>query len=523
MIKDIFLPEKINSFYLFTQRIVAFEIGNHAVFATIVRAHRNKRTLQKFLEASYNSHEPESLRNAILALIKKIGAYDVAYVALSSSAAIFKTMELPFTSLEKIKLIMPFEVEPLLPFPLQEAAIDVVVNNINATTNRSDVFVAAMKHSTLEIALQPFIQAGIRPQRVTIGALELYGFMQENNVLKDTQGVSCIIDINQDNTTVLLLVQGKLRSIRVLPSGITEELLRIDLDQTHEDLHKEMLPFFASIQFTLQAMLKNEKIYEPITSALLSGTGAHLPGMTSCMQSLLGCPCTAFHPHKVIHAGLITLENESSIPPAFTTTVATAVSSAFTADFNLDKEYESVRALHQFKIQVISALSLFVFMLASLLLYSFLTTRSLKQELEQSKSHVINELNQAFNLGARSSKSSKSLTLLMSQAEEALALEKSLWFALSDAQRHSFLRYLQELTTHINRDELGLNMKRLILKREERGETKVNLEGSVKDYDAVRRLDEALQATQLFTYVPEQQKTEFNISLAIPNNQEDSI
>lgn len=523
MIKDIFLPEKINSFYLFTRRIVAFEVRNHAVFATVIRTHRNKRSIQKFLEKSYNAQEADSLHDALVWLVKNIGPYDVAYVALSSSLAIFKTMELPFTSLEKVKLVMPFEIEPLLPFSLQEAAIDAVINRTDSVTKTSEVFVVAIKRSTLDAALQPFIQAGIRPQKVTIGALELYGFMQDNNVLATTQGVSCIIDIDQDKTTVLLLVQGKLHNIRVLPTGITDELLRLDLDGAPEEINKDIQQFFSKIQFTIQAMLKNEKINEPLSSVLLSGTGAHLPGITTVMSKTLECPCTAFHPHKVIHNGTITLEKESSIPPAFTTTLATALSSSFTEDFNLDKEYEAVRELHTFKIQVIATLSLFLFMFGSFVLYSFLTTRTLQKELTLSQTQVITELNQAFNLNAKIGKGTKSVTSFINQAQDALAVEKNLWFALSDSQRYSFLRYLQALTTNINRDALGLNMKRLVFKRDERGETKVNLEGSVRDYDAVRKFDEELQATNLFTYVPEQQKTVFNISLTIDNNREDSI
>lgn len=519
MITDIFLPKKIDSFYLFTQRIVAFEVGNHAVFATVIRAHRNKRTLQRFFEESYNPQEADSLHDALVTLIKKIGAYDVAYVALPSSLAIFKTMELPFVSLEKIKLVIPFEVEPLLPFSLQDAAVDAVINNSNTTTNTSDVFVVAIKRSTLETVLQPFIQAGIRPEKVTIGALELYGFMQENHVLSSAQGVSCIIDIDYDKTSILLLVNGKLRNIRVLQTGVSAEILRVNFETNHEELHKTAQQFFASIQFTIQALLKNEKINEHLSSVLLSGSGAHLPGMATVIGNVLECPCTVFHPHKIIHNETIVLENESSIPPAFTTTLATALSSSFTEDFNLDKAYESARELHQFKIQATAALSLFLFMLFSFFLYSFLTTRTLRKEIESSQAQVVNELHQAFALTSKS----KSLTTTITEADENLTREKSLWFALSDTQRYSFLRYLQELTTTINRDELRLNMKRIAFIRDERGEVRVTFEGSVPGYDELRKLDEQLQATRLFQFVPEQQKTAFNISLIIDNNREDSI
>ena len=49
MIKDIFLPEKIHAYYLFTQRIVAIEVTSDTLLTTVVRAHRRKKSIQKYL------------------------------------------------------------------------------------------------------------------------------------------------------------------------------------------------------------------------------------------------------------------------------------------------------------------------------------------------------------------------------------------------------------------------------------------------------------------------------------------
>ena len=82
------------------------------------------------------------------------------------------------------------------------------------------------------------------------------------------------------------------------------------------------------------------------------------------------------------------------------------------------------------------------------------------------------------------------------------------------------MRYLQELNTRINRNALGLEMKRIAIKSDERsgGKDTLIFEGSVRDYDALRTLEEDLQDTQLFTNVPKQQEPKFNISLVINKN-----
>ena len=365
MIKDIFLPEKIHSFYLFTRRIVAFEINDHAILATVIRAHRSKRDIQKFIEEPYNAQELDGLTNALKAILKKIGSYDDAYVALPSSLAVFKSIELPFTSPEKIKLVLPFEVESLLPFPLQDAVIDAVVNTTDIGRTTSQVFVVATKRSLLDAAITPFLNAGVRIKKVTIGALELYGLLRSYN-LYDVKGISFVIDLLSDRTTILLLVNNQLRAIRVLAEGISNETIRSQLDE-HHTLDTATQHFFAKIQFTIQAMIKNERMQEPITSILLTGAGAYVPEITSYIGELFDCSCSALQPHKILVDGNITLDNESSIPPLFTTCLATALNSPLTEELNLGRLYETTYELQQFKYQTTTAIVLLLCIFLSLL------------------------------------------------------------------------------------------------------------------------------------------------------------
>lgn len=521
MIKDIFLPEKIHSFYLFTRHIVAFEVSSRTIFATVIRAHRNKRVIQKFLEETYDPLDPDGLLNALKALIKRVGPYDDAYVALPSSLAVFKTIHLPFTAPEKIKLVLPFEVEPLLPFSLQDAALDAVINTIDTQKKSSEVFVAAIKRSTLDATLMPFITAGIRINKVTIGALELYGILRTTQFIQQN-GVSFIIDLAQDHTTILLLVHGNLRSIRVLPEGFSGELARTELATEQHDFEAQR--FFTHIQFTIQAMIKNERIQEPIAGVLLAGLGAQLSGISTFVGKLLECPCTAFHPNKILHNGDIVLEHEGSVPPEFTISLATALSSPFTEDFNIGRLYESGYELEQFKRQTITAMSLLALMFISFFTYSYFTARTLRLEARESKTQVINELKKAFELDIKTSNMDKiSLESVMDDAQRALDREETIWFALSKARRFAFLNYLQEIFPRIDRDKAGLTMKRLSIKSGERsGEDTLILEGSVRDSDGLIMLEEGLHeaqttfGTKLFTDLPPSlQNLKFNLSLKI--------
>jgi Tfp pilus assembly PilM family ATPase len=517
MIKNIFLPEKIRAFYLFSQRIVAFELHGNILLTTVIRAHRDKRSIQKLIAESYNAQAPESLTEAIKATLKKVGTYDQAYIALPSSLAVFKTVELPFTSLDKIKLILPFEVESLLPFPLQDAVVDGVINAIDTEKKTSEVFVVAIKNSLLENALTPFINAGIHPKKVTIGALELFGLLQNIETYRLKKGVSFIIDFANTRTTILLVVNGQLKAIRALSEGISEEFLRLHNNANAEQLELAAQKYFEDIRFSLQAMLKNERIQSSVASVLISGTGAHLSGLTTFMSKFLNCPCILFHPHKILHNSVITLEQEGSIPAEFAMSVATAISSPVTEDFNLGKMYDEPQQLQLFKKQVITLGTLLLIMFLSFGIYSFWTLRNLRNEANNSKLEVAKALNKAFGPTIKSDQIPKSLESLLQQARQK---QENIWFALSPSNRSSYLYYLSELTSRINRDELGLNMKLLSIKSDEReGRDVVTFEGSVRDYPALITLAKNLRETNLFEYVPEPQETSFSMVLTIQKNQ----
>lgn len=522
MIKDIFLPEKIHSFYLFSRQIVAFEVGNRTVHATVLRAHRSKRTIQKFLEEAYDPQDPEGLLNALKILVKRIGAYDDAYVALPSALAVFKNLELPFTVPEKIKLVLPFEVEPLLPFSLPEAAIDAVINETDTQRARSDVFVVAMRRATLDATLMPFITAGINLKKVTIGSIELYGLLRTTQFHHHT-GTSFIIDLSREQTTIMLLAEGKLRAIRVIHEGITGDFVR----NAHEHINVSDTAtqrFFTTVQFTVQALLKTEQLHTPITGALLTGPGAQAPEMVPLMSELLEAPCTLFHPNKMLHNGDIVLDHEGSIPPEFTISLATALSSPFTEDFNLGRMYETTQELAQFRYQTFTAIALLICMFASFFAYSFFTARALRTEADASRSQVLSELKKAYP--SLDIKATTALSTATNDAQGALTSETAIWFALSNERRYAFLYYLQELFTRINdnlRSKSDLSMKRLAIKSGDRsGEDTLIFEAVAQGYDALREVEEGLREAKtvggadLFINLPPSlQNMKINLSLKI--------
>ena len=196
---------------------------------------------------------------------------------------------------------------------------------------------------------------------------------------------------------------AQLKPFVLFQQDIGEEIMRLDLGASPNILSENASKIFTNIKFTIQATLKNENINEPVKSVLLSGPGAHITGMTQFVhKNLNNSSCKIFHAHKLIHDGKITIEEGSSIPIQFTTSLAAALSSPLTEHFNLGRKFLSKQENKRFSTQIIVTGVLILTIITSFLIFSFLSTRKLKQEIEASKNQIIKRLSREFNLEKKS-------------------------------------------------------------------------------------------------------------------------
>ena len=515
MIKKLFLPTRIGRSYLFSQRIVAFDLSHESVRATLVYAHRSLSTILACIEEPFNQTKPDTLVEALQKIQAQLGKWDKCIVALPSSKVIFKRLRLPFINKAKIKLVLPFELESTLPFPIEEAVLDLLITSVNKETNESDVFVAAIRRSALNAYVQPFIEAGFLIDRVTLGSVELYGFL---NLLKEPklkEGAVVALDIDTTATDILFMVDGVLRSVRTLMRGISLSFSRLDIESLSGEQRQSLVSLVSDIRFTIQGAMRNENVTQFPTHLFLSGSASQMAGLAQFLSENLGIACSVVHPHAVVRHDGIDTSLQGMIPSQCIKSLAAALPWTLVEDFNIGQYLREDRDNRFFKMQIITILFVVGIFFSTVFLIGFLNIRKLNNELELSKQEVVKKLSKEFDIVLRASKKGPAVATLVSDARQKLMTNESLWSALTD-DRSSFLRYLQELSTHINRKEIGLDLKRLSIKRDDQtGEDKLTLDGSVRTYDDLRKFEDALNDTKLFKHVGRLEEVKFTLSLII--------
>ncbi|CDK30706.1 pilus assembly protein PilM [Candidatus Babela massiliensis] len=536
MISDVIIPEKIGSYYLFSKKIVAIDIGRSEIRASIVLAQGHKRTILSLIEEKIENNSnldyQERVVNALRELKIRLGQYDYLFASFSSASVVFKELTLPFVGEKKIKMVVPFEVESLLPFTLDQAIVDNIIINENKKESQTEVLVAAVKKEYIDQYINLFNQANLKLDKITIDILDLYGlYISIPNYQSKTKNVA-LIDLGLNNTRLALLIDNQLKYIRIIPHGIKsaaqkiqnnlENDLKIDLNEIVNNLVRfginlsesesyqqitknSLIDLFSELQFTINTYATRLKANQEIKLIIITGMGAEIPGIKELIQNTINIETDVLETKKIIHNGKIT-SKVSSIPNSFLISIATALAPYITSNFNLYKSQEESKENRLIITQLASILGLLLLIISSFSLYSYLRVRKLKRSVYDAQSSAIQELKKNFQL-----RDVRDLKDANKKANAELLKQENAWQQLSVKNRYSMLKYLSELSKCINPQEIQLDLSSIDIKN-----NKIILYGSVPGYPQLSKLQNQLKCP-LFKNPPRLQDYNFKAEPIILN------
>jgi type IV pilus assembly protein PilM len=531
MIREILLPEHIGGYYLFAKRIAGIEITATDIFVTYVHVQGRTISIQQCTHAAIerDNGQDELERTAQALKTATAGTPAEYHVALSSSNVVFKHLKVPFADRQKIQKIIEFEVEPLLPFSVQDAVVDFLITRYIPEDQSASILVVAVQKQYIEQQLALFSAAGLQPAVITVDMLQLYALYLKNPHYAALHGSVALLDIGFQVSKLAYIVDGELRFVRTLPMGIAQiaknmaQLLNISAHDTRDELMRSGFEkkddptyvnaitqawntFIAQVQFSIQSFTTQTNQSQALTQLILSGLGATIPDIAEYMNGAMEVPTSVFDLDAIIAAEHITLTGVSHIPLTYCMSTATALPDTRTQEINLrQKEFApsySGMLLKQFTTAIALFLGIFILLFA----HHYIQVRKLRNEVTTSKNQAVAALRGRFT----DLPSGNNIDSLLEDARKQINDEEKLWSPFSTSSRNSFLYYLLELTNIYNQKSLGLVIDRVTLDQDKR---MMHLKGNVKDYPALRELEQELRQSSLFRTVPSQDYEKFDMEL----------
>jgi len=333
MIKDIFIPSKIGTYYIFGQRILSFAVGKTEIHATKVYLKGDTTTIEQFFNETLEHGTPANYNQRVIktlkSIVKKAGKFDQVYTTISSTQIIFKELQLPFDDYNKIKMVINFEIEPQLPFSMTDAVVDFIITH--QKESGCTVLVAAAQKQVIDQHIQLFKDAGIEPNVLMVDFFGLYALYKSIPIYNKITGGVALISLDAHSTRIAYIDKEGLRFIRAIPKGISHvaKSISIALDISLNQAAEEFMRFGASehnnnnynkscnnalhdlwkeIQFTLNSFVSQSN-NNGLKKLLLLGVGANIKGLKEFAHTTTDVPCELFDTHSIIQDTHIKLKN----------------------------------------------------------------------------------------------------------------------------------------------------------------------------------------------------------------------
>ena len=213
---------------------VGLDIGQTGLKAVRFRRRLSGRETIDYFHHPLPFARPEDLEPAkrvqsLRGFLWKNGLYatDRLVTAIPCQDLFVRTLSFPFKDVNKLEQVVPFEVENLVPMPLEDLAIGSLVLPPGRTidggireSKGSEVLVTAAPKDKVAEHLRFLAQADVEPSAVNVDAMALYSvtqFLKEEGA--DVPNDLAIIDVGASKTTLCLIHEGRPMVLRTILWG----------------------------------------------------------------------------------------------------------------------------------------------------------------------------------------------------------------------------------------------------------------------------------------------------------------
>lgn len=291
------------------EKILGIDIGKETIKAVQVTAGLKK--YQVINSALIVIEKVGGIREAIKWLFEddtfKSGIYITSLPVKNFS---FRNIRLPFKDKKKISQTIPYELEPYIPYPINDVLIDHVIVELS---DQSEIFAAATEKSSVGELVNLLGENQIEASIIDVAPVPVVFKLLTMEISPDIpsiKGEECglLLDIGDRDTAGVLFKGNKILNIRHYTFGgekITETLSEVldvefheaekkkrlgDTDEAEEEISKVCRKFFVEVKNTTEFLKLTGDLETAPSKIFLTGGGALYPFSKKEMGDFFAIP-----------------------------------------------------------------------------------------------------------------------------------------------------------------------------------------------------------------------------------------
>ncbi len=199
------------------RKILGLDIRYNGISAVLVGSGIKGRFIETYAYVPISDYEDfqSTVAASLEKILEKIDVSGATCIASYPADRMFyRNIKVPFKGRNKIRQILPFELEPSLPVPVENLIIDFHILKLSDPADNNDILAACLEKNELQSCLNSLASFNINPEVVTPGGYSMALCLTN---LANVSGSWLLADIDAKKCTLFAAMDDQIFLIRSFP------------------------------------------------------------------------------------------------------------------------------------------------------------------------------------------------------------------------------------------------------------------------------------------------------------------
>ncbi len=467
VLRNLFFPSFIKGKPLFPIRRVALHIESTTIHVAHTQESRTKTVITALEEYQINPGDARTYTQRLTTTLKKIAPKieknAEIIVTFPSSKVVVKELTLPFLDEEKIRMVIEYEMESVIPFKLDNAIIDFVILAQSEVKEASTVLVVAAQKEEVKKLLDALHKADIEPTQMTIDLFSIISLFSHIPAYSKLKHAYAIVDMGPQSTRIALINNQRLIASRTILKGSELPAKSDDGDELIVDLASHHARLFDEVSFTLNSFEMKQTSTPEIEKLFFIGSPDISPRFEEYAKKAIHCPYEILATEQLATNPVIQTKLSLQAPSwqTYSRVLGAVFRTAAYESFTLRRKDLELSPRPLIQQQLIAGALLFLLTLGIIGVQGYLQIEEETAYIKALDLRELKRLRSALPSDSPDAKK-KNIKALAKAVETHIQEQEELWAAFS-AQRLRPLEILQELSSLFNKKKFDIDIEHIFI------------------------------------------------------------